>query len=65
MFNNHLVNLFDNLTTARKFDVFLGGDFNIDYAKASPNRKYLKDLEMRFSLSQLIYEKLDLYIQIL
>ena len=57
MFNNHLVNLFDNLTTAQKFDVFLSGDFNIDYAKASPNRKYLKDLEMRFSLSQLIYDK--------
>ena len=56
-FNNYIINLLDNLTLARKHDVYLGGDFNIDYAKPSPHRKLLKDLENRFSLSQVINEK--------
>ena len=39
-FIHHITYLFDNLTLARKYDVYLGGDFNIDYAK--PSRKISK-----------------------
>ena len=56
-FNNHIISLLDNLSTSRKYDLYLGGDFNIDYLKPSPNRKYLKDLENSFSLMQVITEK--------
>ena len=56
-FNNHIVDLLDNLTPAGKYDVYLGGDFNIDYARATPNRKILKDIESRFSITQIINEK--------
>ena len=41
-FNSYIVCLLDNLTTARKYDLYLGGDFNIDYSKPSPSRKSSK-----------------------
>ena len=56
-FNDLVIELLDNLTPARKFDVFIGGDFNIDYARSSPNKKYLKELESRFGLTQMIHDK--------
>ena len=56
-FNSHIVALLDNLTTDRKYDVYFGGDFNIDYAKASLNGKYLKNFESRFSLTQIVHNK--------
>ena len=56
-FNNHMVDLLEDMSQTRKYDVFVGGDFNIDYTKCSPNRKVLKDLEYRFGLSQLITER--------
>ena len=56
-FNEHIVKLMDNIAPSRKYDVYIGGDFNIEYSKPSPHRKYLKDFENRFSLTQLIYNK--------
>ena len=56
-FSNHLTKLLDSMSTVRKYDVIIGGDFNIDYQKPSPNRKILKDLEHSFGLTQMIKEK--------
>ena len=56
-FSNYLIQLFDRLSLNKKFDVILGGDFNIDYQKCSPNRKTLKDIESRFGLTQMVSEK--------
>ena len=56
-FSEHLNELFDQIALTRKYDVILGGDFNIDYQICSANRKILKDFENRFGLSQMIHEK--------
>ena len=56
-FSEYLNELFDQIALTRKYDVILGGDFNIDYQKWSANRKILKDFENRFGLTQMIHEK--------
>ena len=56
-FSEHLNTLFDQITLIRKYDVILGGDFNIDYQRCSASRKILKDFEYRFGLTQMIQDK--------
>ena len=53
-FGKALVDTLDNLPATRNFDLFMGGDFNIDYEIPSPERTILKDIEKRFGLTQQI-----------
>ena len=65
-FGEHLNALFEHIAIIRKYDVILGGDFNIDYQKCSLNRKVLKDFENRFGfLYKWLKKKQDHYILIL
>ena len=49
--------LLNIITLPRKADIFIGGDFNVDFNRNNDNRKILKEIESTFGLSQLITNK--------
>ena len=49
----YLFELLNVITLLGKADVYIGGDFNIDYSKNNDNRK---DMETKYGLCQLIYD---------
>ena len=57
LISEHLNALFEQIAVTRKYDVIIGGDFNINYQKCSGNRNFLKDFENRFDLTQMVKEK--------
>ena len=54
LFNNHMINVLNKITSYRMYDLYVGGDFNINYKVNSPARKILKDLEVQYDLFQLV-----------
>ena len=54
LFLNKLNELCISLDRLSRVDIFLGGDFNIDYSVPGGPRKALKDLEKRLDFKQLI-----------
>ena len=49
--------LLNVITLPRRKDIFVGGDFNIDYNRNNEGRKVLKEMETKYGLTQLIAEK--------
>ena len=56
-FKQHMYDLLNVITLSWKVDVFIGGDFNIDYNRNNDNRKILREIEGTFGLAQLITKK--------
>ena len=56
-FKTALFKLMENMpVTNKNYDVFIGGDYNIDYSTNNPNKKTLKEFERRYGLVQLIHD---------
>ena len=53
----HMYELLNVITLPRKTDIFLGGDFNIDYNRNNDSKKLLKEMETKYGLTQLITVK--------
>ena len=54
-FKTHISNMLNDIVQTRKFDIYIGGDFNIDYKKNNPHKKLLKELEVEYGLTQPLY----------
>ena len=55
VFSKALHTLLTHIDTLGCTDIFIGGDFNIDYSIAGGSRKMIKDFEKTFGLKQLIH----------
>lgn len=54
-FMDHLYNILDQIDKLHEFEIYICGDFNIDYGlTTSPGFRKLKALESKYGLSQLI-----------
>ena len=56
-YKQHMYELLNVITLPRRKDIFVGGDFNIDYHRNNEGRKVLKEMETKYGLTQLISEK--------